>query len=91
MRILQLSNTKFLLIVSALAELGLGASLFERDRISPASGLVAGLAVYDAAVAALLPYSAVVDGMRGFGLWPATALHLVLLTWCVACLRVRGG
>jgi|SRR6185503_11006122 hypothetical protein len=124
-----LSNTKLLLIVSGLAELGLGASLllapsltaelvvgaglasaasvlvarvggaallsiglscwFERDRVSPASGLVAGLAVYNAVVAALLTYAAVVDGMRGFGLWPATGLHLVLLMWCAACLRAR--
>jgi hypothetical protein len=100
-----LSNTKLLLIVSALAELGLGVALlivpsltaeivlgaglasavsvlvarvcgaallsialscwFERNRGGP-SGLVAGLAVYNAVVAALLSYAAVVDGME----WP---------------------
>jgi hypothetical protein len=124
-----LSNAKLLLIVSALAELGLGAALLlvpsftaelvlgaglasaesvlvgrvggaallsiglscwvERNRGSPPSGLLAGLAVYNAVVAALLTYAAVVDDVNGFGIWPATGLHLVLLMWCAACLRAR--
>ena len=122
-----LPNTKSLLIISALAELGVGVSLLlapsltaelllgaglesaasvlvgrvggaallsiglicwlEKNR--PSVGLVVGLAAYNAAVAALLIYAAVVDGMNGVGIWPATGVHLVLLIWCAACLRAR--
>ena len=126
------ANTKLLLIVSALAELGVGVSLLvapsftaelllgaglgspesvlvgrvggaallsiglscwleqSRNRSGPSMGLVAGLAAYNFVVATLLIYAAVVDGMNGVGIWPATGLHMVLLIWCAARLRAGG-
>ena len=123
------SRTKSLLTVSALAELGAGASLLlapsltvellagaglgsatsllvarvagvallsiglicwvERTRnvTAPPVGLVVGLAIYNAAVAALLADAALVDGMNGLGLWPTIGLHVVLTIWCAASLR----
>lgn len=51
------------------------------------NGLLAGLLVYNAAVAVVLGYAAVVGTVRGVGLWPAIGLHSVLLIWCAACLR----
>lgn len=52
-----------------------------------AAGLVAGMLLYNAAVATLLGYAGLGLGMSGVGLWPAVILHSVLSVWCVGCLR----
>jgi len=78
--------------VGGAALLSIGLSCwFERNRTlgGPSMGLVLGLAVYNAVVAVLLIYAAVVDGMKGIGIWPAITFHLALLIWCSACLRTR--
>jgi hypothetical protein len=49
--------------------------------------VIGGLLVYNAAIAILLLYAAVVDKMDGIGIWPTIGLHFVLLVWCAGCLR----
>jgi hypothetical protein len=74
---------------SALLAIGLSCWL-ERNRDgSGPSGLIAGLALYNAAVVVLFVYAAVVDKMNGIGIWPASGLHAVMLIWCAA--RLRAG
>lgn len=51
------------------------------------TGPVPGLLLYNAAIVALFVAGAVVWKMHGIGLWPAAALHAVLLVWCIASLR----
>ena len=50
------------------------------------NGRVAGLLTYNIAVALLLALAAIVEHLRGIGLWPAVALHAGLSIWCGACL-----
>jgi hypothetical protein len=71
---------------SAVLAIGLSCWL-ERNR--DGTGLIAGLALYNAAVVVLLVYAALVDKMNGIGIWPASGLHTVMLIWCVA--RLRAG
>jgi len=52
-------------------------------------GQIAALLAYNAAVAVLLVFAAVVEHLHGIGLWPAVALHLGLSAWCGACFRHR--
>jgi hypothetical protein len=74
---------------AALLSIGLSCWL-ERDRNRGGPiGLIAGLALYNAAVIVLFVYAAVVDKMNGIGLWPACILHTALLIWCAA--RLRAG
>jgi hypothetical protein len=51
------------------------------------TGLVAGLAAYNAAVVILFVWAGVVDRMHGLGLWPAVVLHALLFIWCIGRLR----
>ena len=53
------------------------------------AGRIAGLLVYNAAVAVLLVFAAVVEHLHGIALWPAVALHAGLSIWCAVCLRRR--
>ena len=59
------------------------------DHRAAQKGLVAGVLIYDVTIPLLLMYAAFAYKMHGIGLWPASALHIVLATWCVACLRLR--
>jgi len=52
-----------------------------------ANGLVAAMLFYDVAVAAILAFAAIGNGLYGVALWPAVALHTAMSVWCVACLR----
>jgi Kef-type K+ transport system membrane component KefB len=52
-----------------------------------ANGLVAAMLLYDVAVAAILAFAALGNGLYGVALWPAVILHTVMSVWCVACLR----
>jgi len=120
------SNTRSLLVVTAVLELGaglllliapslmskllLGAELGSPESVivgkiagaallaiglscwlgrNQASGLVAGLLLYNAAVAVLLLDAAVVEKMHGIGVWPAIGLHSAMTIWCAA--RLRAG
>jgi hypothetical protein len=75
---------------AALLALGAASWLGRGDEYSPAHfGLLVGLLIYNAVVAALLGYAGLVLGMAGIALWPAVVLHTVLGAWCVACLLVK--
>ncbi|MET0892991.1 MAG: hypothetical protein ABWY01_05415 [Pseudoxanthomonas sp.] len=51
------------------------------------TALLAGLLIYNGAVAVLLLHSYLVYDIGGIGLWPVVVLHLVLAAWLAACLR----
>ena len=73
---------------AALLSIGLICWL-ERNRSGTllSVGLIAGLLLYNATAGALLAYQAIFANMQGIGIWPALAVHAVLLAWCAACLR----
>ena len=73
---------------AALFALGLVCWLARRDAQSGAArGLVTALLFYNVAVAAMLLGASNVQGLSGFGLWPAVVLHAAMAGWCVLCLR----
>jgi hypothetical protein len=75
---------------AALLSIGLTCWLDRNRSRSESTGLVTGLAAYNAMGAALLARGAMVDGMNGVALWPACAVHLALLLWCARCLLATG-
>jgi hypothetical protein len=58
-----------------------------RDEAGERTGLVAGLLIYNLAVAGLLVEAALIGGMHALGLWPAIVLHAGLLGWCALLVR----
>jgi hypothetical protein len=52
-----------------------------------ATGVVAGMLTYNAAVVAILAYAGTISGLLGVALWPAVVLHLAMSVWCIMCLR----
>lgn len=73
---------------AALLTLGVACWLARGDTHSRAAGgLVAAMLLYDVAVAAVLAFAAIVNGLYGVALWPAVVLHAVMSVWCVVCLR----
>ena len=76
---------------AALLSIGLTCWLDRYRTLSGPTGLVTGLAAYNASGAALLAYGGVADGMNGAALWPACGLHVVLLIWCARYLLPATG
>jgi hypothetical protein len=73
---------------AALLSLGVACWLARGDTQSRAANvLIAAMLFYDAAVAAILAFAAIGNGLYGVALWPAVILHTVMSVWCVACLR----
>jgi hypothetical protein len=73
---------------AALLAIGVASWLTRRDESGPAQpGLLAGIAIYNAATTALLSYAAAALEMTGPLLWPAVAIHAGLTVWCVTLLR----
>jgi hypothetical protein len=73
---------------AALFALGAACWIARKDAQNrAAAGLVAGMLMYNAAVAMLLGYAGIGLGMSGIGLWPAVILHAALSGWCAGCLR----
>jgi hypothetical protein len=73
---------------AALLALGVACWLARGDAQSrAANGLVAAMLFYDVAVAAILAFAAIGNGLHGVALWPAVVLHTVMSAWCAACLR----
>lgn len=78
--------------VAGVALLSLGAAcwLAHNDGKSRAgTGLIAAMLLYNTGATAILAYAGIGLRMFGFGLWPAVLLHLALVVWCFACLRVE--
>ena len=76
--------------VAGCALIAIGAICWLARRLD-ASGrrtdVIAGLLVYNVAVAVVLGHSALGYGMSGVALWPVVVLHAALASWCVACVR----
>jgi hypothetical protein len=71
----------------ALLALGIACWLARRDEPGrAAAGLIAPMLLYNAGVVVFLGL-ALGGGLSGIGFWPAVLLHVVLATWCIACLR----
>ena len=72
---------------AALLSLGAACWLARHDEQGPAAtGLIAAMVLYNAAVTVVLAYAGTGLGAFGVGLWPAVLLHLALAVWCIACL-----
>jgi hypothetical protein len=72
----------------ALLAIGVTCWLGRRDNLNPAQlGVLAGVLVYDVAVAGLLAYAGLFLNLAGVALWPAVVLHTALAVWCVFCFR----
>ena len=75
---------------AALLAIGVASWLTRREESRPAqSGLLTGMAIYNAATTALLAYAGAALEMAGLLLWPAVAIHAGLAVWCVTCVRAR--
>lgn len=75
---------------AALLAIGVGCWLGRSDQLGPAQrGLIAGVLVYSAVVAGLLVYAGLFLNLVGIALWPAVAVHVVLLVGCVFSLWSR--
>jgi hypothetical protein len=73
---------------AAILALSIVCWLASRDAQSPAArGLVAAMLFYNFAVAAVLVFAGVSDGLHGALLWPAVAFHLAMGAWCAASRR----
>ena len=77
---------------AALLAIGVAAWLARSDNRSPSqTGVLAGILVYNFAVAAVLVFAALALRMSGIALWPVVALHVALGGWCFVCLRPASG
>jgi hypothetical protein len=74
---------------TALIAIGITSGLARGDGGSPAlRAVLAGILVYDVAVAAVLVYAGIGLGLTGILLWPVVLAHAALAIWCVLCLRL---
>ena len=73
---------------ASILTLALVCWLARRDAQSPASrGLVVAMLFYNLAVATVLAFANVSDGLHGVLLWPAVAFHAGMAAWCIASSR----
>ncbi len=91
----QLTSPASLLVarIAGAALLAIGISCWLQGRrpgSAPLTGLLSGLLVYNAAVCVLMIYAALVDRLRGVGIWPACALHLAMTAWCALVIRTSA-
>jgi len=74
----------------ALLALGVACWFARHDGQSRAAkGLVGGMVLYNAAIAMVLVYAGVGQGLSSIGLWPVVLLHAVMTVWCVTRLHNR--
>lgn len=74
----------------ALLSLAMACWLARNDGASRATrGLPAALLLYNAGAAVAVAHARVGTGLSGIGLWPVVLVHLLLATWCLACLRIE--
>jgi hypothetical protein len=74
---------------TALIAIGIMSGLARGDSGSLAlRAVLAGILVYDLAVAVVLAYAGIGLQLSGILLWPVVLAHLALAVWCVLCLRL---
>jgi hypothetical protein len=72
---------------AAILALGIVCWLARRDAHRRAArGLIVAMVFYNFAVAAVLAFAGLVDGLHGALLWPAVLFHLAMGVWCIASL-----
>jgi hypothetical protein len=72
---------------AAILTLALVCWLARRDADSLASrGLIVAMLFYNFAVAAVLAFASLSEGLHGVLLWPAVAFHVGMGAWCIASL-----
>lgn len=77
---------------AALLGIGVAAWLARRDNRTPSQvGVLAGILIYNFAIASVLAFAALALRMSGFALWPVVAFHAALGGWCFVCLRPASG
>ena len=74
---------------TALIAIAVTSGLARHDDGSTAlRAVLAGILLYDLAVAAVLAYAGIGLHLSGVLLWPAVLAHTALAVWCVLCLRL---
>jgi hypothetical protein len=69
---------------AAILALAVVCWLARRDAQSPASrGLIVAMVFYNFAVAAVLAFAGLSQGLHGVLLWPAVVFHVAMGAWCV--------
>jgi hypothetical protein len=71
---------------TALVTIAMACWLSKNDRLCSVV-MVKSLIAYNTGAALLLVYSALVDKIAGFGLWPVFLLHMGLAVWCVVIIQ----
>jgi hypothetical protein len=70
---------------AAILALSIVCWLARRDAHSLASrGLIVAMVFYNIAVAAVLAFASLGDGLHGVLLWPAVVFHIAMAAWCIA-------
>jgi hypothetical protein len=73
---------------AAILALAIVCWLASRDAQSSAwRGLIVAMLFYNFAVAAVLAFAGLSDGLHGVLLWPAVLFHLAMGGWCIASLQ----
>jgi hypothetical protein len=73
---------------AAILALAIVCWLARRDAYSLASqGSIVAMVFYNFAVAAVLAFAGLSDGLQGVLLWPAVLFHLAMGAWCIASLQ----
>jgi hypothetical protein len=52
----------------------------------PSQGLIVAMPFYNIAVAGVLAFASLGDGLHGVLLWPAVVFHVAMAVWCVTSL-----
>jgi hypothetical protein len=72
---------------AAVLALGMVCWLARRDAHSLASqGLIVAMLFYNLAVAGVLAFASLADGLHGVLLWPAVVFHAAMSGWCITSL-----
>jgi hypothetical protein len=78
--------------VAGAALLALGVACWPArndERSRAATGIVAGMLLYNVATVLVLTYGGIGLRLFGVGLWPAIVLHAAMAVWCLACLLIK--
>jgi hypothetical protein len=77
---------------AAILALAIVCWLARRDAHSRASrGLIVAMVFYNFAVAAVLAFAGLADGLHGVLLWPAVVFHIAMGAWCTTSLSRKDA